>query len=57
MIEDFQMSTVLAPAQLLTRDVGVSATPNRRRFTLAYEREIRHAAERCTAPGEIAALL
>lgn len=51
------MSTVLAPARLTTRDVGASATPNRRRFTLAYEREILRAAERCTAPGEIAALL
>jgi hypothetical protein len=35
----------------------VSATPNRRQFTLAYKREILRAAERCTAPGEIAALL
>lgn len=51
------MSTVLAPAQLLTHDVGVSATPNRRRLTVAYKKEILRAAERCMAPGEIAALL
>jgi transposase-like protein len=56
-IEDFQMSTVLAPAQLLTHDVGVSETPSRRRFTVAYKKEILRAAERCTEPGEIAALL
>jgi hypothetical protein len=42
---------------MLTHDVGVSATPNRRRFTLVYKRAILRAAERCTAPGEIAALL
>lgn len=51
------MSTVLAPAQLLTHDVGVSETPNRRHFTVAYKKEILRAAERCTAPGEISALL
>ena len=51
------MSTVLAPAQLLTHDVGVSATPQRRQFTIAYKKEILRAAERCTEPGEIAALL
>jgi hypothetical protein len=51
------MSTVLAPAQLLTHDVGVSETPSRRRFTVAYKKEILRAAERCTEPGEIAALL
>jgi hypothetical protein len=56
-IEDSQMSTVLAPAQLLTHDVGVSATPNRRHFTVAYKKEILRAAARCTAPGEISALL
>ena len=51
------MSTVLAPAQLLTHDVGVSAAPNRRQFTVAYKKEILRATERCTAPGEISALL
>ena len=51
------MSTVLAPAPVQTHDVGVSATPNRRRFTVAYKRAMLLAAERCTAPGEIAALL
>ena len=51
------MSTVLAPAQLLTHDVGVSETPSRRRFTVAYKKEILRAAERCSEPGEIAALL
>jgi len=51
------MSTVLAPTSLLTHDVGVSATPQRRQFTTAYKKEILRAAERCTAPGEIAALL
>lgn len=51
------MSTVLAPTQLLTHDVGVSATPQRRQFTTAYKKEILRAAERCTAPGEISALL
>ena len=51
------MSTVLAPAPVQTHDVGVSATPNRRRFTVAYKRAMLRAAERCTAPGEIAALL
>ena len=51
------MSTVLAPTQLLTHDVGVSATPQRRQFTIAYKKEILRAAERCTEPGEISALL
>jgi len=51
------MSTVLAPAQLLAHDVGVSAIPQRRQFTLAYKREILRAAARCTAPGAISALL
>jgi len=51
------MSTILAPAPLLTQDVGVSAAPHRRQFTLAYKTEILRAAERCTAAGEIAALL
>lgn len=57
MIDDCQMSTVLAPAPLLTHDVGVAATRQRRQFTLAYKKEILRAAERCTAPGEIAGLL
>jgi transposase-like protein len=42
---------------LLTHDVGVSATPQRRQFTIAYKKEILRAAERCTGPGEISALL
>jgi hypothetical protein len=56
-IEDFQMSTVLATVQLLIHDVGVSATPQRRQFTTAYKKETLRAAERCTEPGEISALL
>jgi hypothetical protein len=52
------MSTImLAPAAVLTHDVGVAATPSRRRFTVAHKAANLRAAERCAAPGAIAALL
>ena len=55
MIEDVLLS--LAPALLLSSDVGVSSTRTRRRFTAAYKRQILDAAAACTQPGEIGALL
>jgi transposase-like protein len=51
------MSTALAPAVLLAHDVGVSASPARRRFTAAYKLKIVTAADACTQPGDLAALL
>ena len=51
------MSSALAPAQLIVRDTGVSASPSRRRFTAAYKRSILRDAARCTQPGDLAALL
>jgi len=38
-------------------DPEVSARPKRRRFTAAYKARIVEEASRCTAPGEIGALL
>lgn len=51
------MSTALAPALLLAHDVGVSASPARRRFTAAYKLKIVTAAAACAQPGDLAALL
>lgn len=51
------MSAALAPAALLAHDVGVSASRARRRFTTAYKLKIITAADACTKPGEVAALL
>ena len=50
-------TTALAPAVLLAHDVGVSASPARRRFTAAYKLKIVTAAAACTQPGDLAALL
>ena len=50
-------TTALAPAVLLAHDVGVSASPPRRRFTAAYKLKIVTAADACTQPGDLAALL
>ena len=50
-------TTALAPAVLLAHDVGVSASPRRRRFTAAYKLKIVTAADACTQPGDLAALL
>jgi|SRR5690606_8283880 len=52
------MSTAaLAPSVLLAHDVGVSASRTRRQFTAAYKLRIITAADACTKPGEVAALL
>ena len=51
------MSTALAPALLLAHDVGVSASPIRRRFTAAYKLKIVTAADACAQSGDLAALL
>jgi transposase len=56
-IEELQMASVLAPAALMIHDTGVSVTPSRRRFTVAYKRSIVRDAARCTQPGDLAALL
>ena len=45
------------PTLLLTSDVGVSPTRTRRRFSVAYKRDILRAVAACTTPGEIGALL
>jgi len=44
-------------APLLHQDTGVSPTRTRRQFTTAYKRRILAAAEACTKPGELGALL
>ena len=54
------MSTAaLSPALLLAHDVGVSEAPSpaRRRFTAAYKLKVITAADACTKPGDVAALL
>ena len=52
-------TAALAPAASLAHDVGVSETPHpaRRRFTAAYKLKIVSAADACTQPGDVAALL
>ena len=44
-------------AEAAVPDPEVSAQPKRRRFTAAYKARIVEAAQRCTEPGEIGALL
>ena len=44
-------------APLRHQDTGVSPTRTRRQFTTAYKRRILAAAEACTKPGELGALL
>ncbi len=51
------MAAVLAPVLVRSHDEGVSAKPERRRFTAAYKLNIITEAARCTRPGESAALL
>jgi len=51
------MSSALSMAPLLHQDTGVSPTRTRRQFTTAYKRRILAAAEACTKPGELGALL
>jgi transposase-like protein len=54
--ENGPMTGVSADGRV-TQEVEVVATAQRRRFTAAYKRRILHAAERCTKPGEVGALL
>lgn len=51
------MAVSLASRDVHAHDVGVSATPTRRRFTVAYKLKILEAAAGCTRPGELSALL
>ena len=51
------MSASLASTILHVHDVGVPATPTRRRFTVAYKLKILDAVEGCTQPGDRSALL
>jgi len=39
------------------QEVEVVAKAQRRRFTTAYKRKVLHAADRCTEPGDVGALL
>ena len=57
MIEDVPLSASLASTILHVHDVGVSASPTRRRFTAAYKLKILDAVAGCTQPGDISALL
>lgn len=47
------MAVALASRDVHAHDVGVSATPTRRRFTVAYKRKILEDAAACTRPGEL----
>lgn len=51
------VSSVLASDVSKSFDVGVSASPLRRRFTVAYKLKILAAAAKCAQPGELGALL
>lgn len=51
------MSSALSVLPLPQHDTGVSATRTRRRFTTAYKLQILTAADACTQPGELGALL
>lgn len=57
MIEDVPLSASLASTILHVHDVGVSASPTRRRFTAAYKLKILDAVAGCTQPGDLSALL
>jgi transposase len=54
-IEDVPLS--LAPTLLYSHDTGVSPTRTRRRFTAAFKLQMLEAADQCTKPGELGALL
>jgi len=56
-IEDLLVAATLAPVLVTAHDVGVSAKPDRRRFSVAYKLKVIAEAAHCTQPGEIAALL
>ncbi len=47
----------LVPQLLQSYDTGVSTTRTRRRFTAAFKLKILEAAEQCTKPGDLGALL
>lgn len=51
------MSSALSVSPLLLHDTGVSPTRSRRQFSAAYKLQILTAAEACTKPGELGALL
>lgn len=51
------MSSALSVVPLPNKNTGVSPTPSRRRFTAAYKLQILSAADLCTVPGELGALL
>ena len=51
------MSSALSVLPLSNSETGVSATRTRRRFTTAYKLQILVAADGCTKPGELGALL
>ncbi len=47
----------LVPQLLQSYDTGVSPTRTRRRFTAAFKLKILDAAEQCSKPGDLGALL
>ena len=51
------MSSALSVSPLLLHDTGVSPTRTRRQFSAAYKLQILTAADACTKPGELGALL
>ena len=51
------MSSALSVSPLLLHDAGVSPTRTRRQFTTTYKLQILAAADACTKPGELGALL
>jgi transposase len=56
-IEEVPMSSALSVLPLSEIETGVSATRTRRRFTTAYKLQILTAADACTQPGALGALL
>jgi transposase-like protein len=51
------MSSALSVSPLLLHDTGVSPTRGRRQFSAAYKLQILAAADACSKPGEVGALL
>ena len=51
------MSSALSVLPVAQHDTGVSATRTRRQFSAAYKLQILAAADACTKPGELGALL
>ena len=51
------MSSALSNSSLLLQETGVSPTRTRRQFCTAYKLQMLAAAEACTKPGELGALL